>query len=194
MNRSRSVLGALGHPLLLALVGALFTVWFGPYVARQWQNHDRELEIQDQLAQQMTTATAVVVSTIQTYEFRPGLGARAVYVASYPRWDRESQAIGTKLVTYIEDGEQVRAEWREFSDRLLDLYNLADAPRDRTTRKEILGRLAAYLGRERVDTATLRKRRHRAGAYQVAWRELKYALLDARDAIQRRMLTSDVEL
>jgi hypothetical protein len=191
---------ALRHPLALSALAAGFTGWFGPTVARTWQNHDRALAIQAALVQDMSLSSSELVNRVQAYEFRPAR-SRAAYIAAFPKWDTESQVIGAKIRTYFSDSA-LASDWRDFCESMLDYYNLADLPgkQDSTLRARTLARLSTYVGRPKPDPDPLDRPPTKGSSpmthyeYQLAWRQLKYRLLDKRDAIQRRVVKADVEL
>jgi len=47
----------LSHPFLLLVVGALLTSLLLPSITRRWQDHQRRLDLQDQLVSQITRET-----------------------------------------------------------------------------------------------------------------------------------------
>lgn len=183
---------ATGHPLLIALVVAAFTAWFGPAVTREWQNHDRELALKDELVQQSTAASAKLVSAVQGHEFRPNAASTAKYEAAFAKWDEESQALGARISVYLTDPD-IAVGWRTFAERTLDFYDLAGTNAGASLRRTIVARLAAYAGLDSSDESTLVSK-HPNLAYQHAWRKLKYGLLRRRDEVQKLILTASVRL
>jgi len=133
-----------------------------PWIARRWQERQRDLEIKTELVAEIS---GLVMTTVMTmYLFRAGHTQRgedkdsqqAELLTAYKKWRVETCIIGSKLHAYFPDpskGErQIHKKWRHFSDRLTQYYesasdvaNKSDADRLEKEREELFEEKAAVI-------------------------------------------------
>src|SRR5512133_985695 len=101
------------HPLFIAFVGLAFSLGFGPWLARRWQDHQRDREIRTDLVSDMSRCIMSLVAILERQH--PG-SARKETLAKQSRtekgdsdetansiaaFDVDRCVIGTKLETYF---------------------------------------------------------------------------------------------
>src|SRR5689334_1604760 len=123
----------LSSPLLVTVVAALLGSLLLPQLTRQWQDHQKALEIQTDLVGQMSASVSSAVASARFVA--AGLVANA---SQDPRaeqrawndgdreWTTTSASIGAKLQAYF--GSRIGSEWRSFSDVVTDFVLLSAAP------------------------------------------------------------------
>ena len=85
----------LSHPFLLLVVGALLTSLLLPSITRRWQDHQRRLDLQDQLVSEITReATKFIVAAHHAHDQK--LSARP----AVETWKVESAVIQSRLFGY----------------------------------------------------------------------------------------------
>jgi hypothetical protein len=122
------------HPLFIAFVGLAFSLGFGPWLARSWQDHQREREIRTDLVTDMSRCIMNLVAILERQH--PG-SARTEAMANQSRTEKEDLdetansvaafdvdrcVIGTKLETYFlstGDTEGLAKRWTTFADELI---------------------------------------------------------------------------
>jgi hypothetical protein len=121
-------------PLMIALVGAVFTVWLGPLLTRNWQNHQKSLEVRTGLVATMSDSITGAVLTAQY--IGTGLFAKHVrdpgervalrqrgWSQGLREWRISSARIGTLLASYFP--EEIVAGWDRFRTVVTDFYRLS---------------------------------------------------------------------
>jgi hypothetical protein len=208
----------LGHPLTLLLLGGVLTAVVGPFITRAWQNHERALEVKSELVDQMSQATAALMTSVQVREFNPGVLSEREYLDAFRQWDERSQVIDARLATYFPGNEKLGVGWRDLSLALVDYFGLASyegratspkargvtrCPRD--ARPTVRGRsrfmcaIGIYLGPPWDRPGHWRMKHlfvRRIGTveYRIGWRKLKYELIDRRDQLVREVIASDASV
>lgn len=149
-DKKRSLLGVLSHPLVTLIVGAVLTSLLIPTLTRQWQDHQKELEVKTALVTDINEATAsvlgraVAVGTGRYVGERSEVDLRFEYYKGYQDWSVQSADIYGRLRAYLgsdisTDGEipsnDLPTEWRSFEGAVFGFYELmtADSPEDRDT-------------------------------------------------------------
>ena len=143
------------QPLFAALVGLTFTVGFGPWLARRWQDHQRDREVRTNLVTDMSRCIMSLVAILEQHH--PGTARKPVdyqsptvtegrdeSTKSAASFDVDRCVIGTKLETYfLSTGDKVplAKQWTIFADELIRFsdtwpISAAGAPGD-CQRKEL---------------------------------------------------------
>ena len=142
------------HPLFFTFVGLIFSLGFGPWLARRWQDHQRDREIRADLVTDMSRCIMSLVAILERQH--PG-SARKEAMANQSRtekWDLDETAnsvaafdvdrcvIGTKLETYFPstgDTEGLAERWTTFADELIRFS--ASPPTSEDQRKNLAEKL-----------------------------------------------------
>jgi hypothetical protein len=208
----------LKHPLTLLLLGGLLTAVVGPFITRTWQTHERELEVKSELVDQMSQATAALMTSVHVREFNRGRFSGNEYLDAFRQWDEQSQVIDARLATYFPGNKHLSGGWRALSLALFDYYNLGsenawkigDETRlparcserkleSLTYRPRFLCGIGRYLDGQWDQLAhwrseSLFKRQINSAKYRNGWRKLKYAMIERRDELVRQVIASDASV
>jgi hypothetical protein len=122
-RRMRGVGSALRHPALLLTAGALISSYLIPSFTRQWQDHQRELELKSELASQITESTTSII-----------LAAHIVHIDRSPSEDQRAQqtwrewrirhaVTGSRLRAYFPNSS-LAADWNGFGQELNAFYTI----------------------------------------------------------------------
>jgi hypothetical protein len=115
----------LAHPLVLLLVGGAFTAgitnYLVPSITRQWQNHDKELEIKSALVQDVNRAAFQFFETIRLIESEPPPKTLAALDRAYVSWRTSEQTFGATIQTYF-PGERIAAASENLSLTMRVVY------------------------------------------------------------------------
>jgi hypothetical protein len=122
----------LKQPLFAVLVGLAFSLGFGPWLARKWQDHQRDRQIRTDLVSEMSRC---VMSLVAVLERRHPGTARGEFLnsereaktdelaISMNTFDVDRCVIGTKLETYFvsshDEKRSLPNRWTTFADELL---------------------------------------------------------------------------
>ena len=133
----------LAHPLVVLFVGALITGLLIPWLTRQWQDRQKELEVKTKLVSDMSDSSlrliqrVVAVRILRTWlppqksghdEEAQDHRIQEQYREAFDAMNREahefivkSAVIGTNLQAYLPQSEIPR-KWSEFSDIVSRFY------------------------------------------------------------------------
>jgi hypothetical protein len=195
----------LSNPLLVTVVAALLGSWLLPQITRQWQDHQKALEIQTGLVSDMSESVSRAVSTGRF--LAAGLVARAsadrtaeqrAWNDGYREWTTTSASIGAKLRAY--SGPAVGNEWRSFTYVVTDFLQLSTSPRGADTehrRQEQV--LDIYRYRDLLNGADLKVPEWKLLAelpgkpgFQGAYAKLARGILGGQDELVQRVLDAHV--
>src|SRR5262245_57180663 len=91
---------ALQHPLLLLLVGALISSWIIPSFTRQWQDHQKELELKSDLVGKIGDAVANMVIKAQVKKASPSIIPINEFYDTWQNWESASATIASRIRAY----------------------------------------------------------------------------------------------
>lgn len=141
---------SLGHPLVLIVAGAFISSYLIPSLTRQWQNHERELEIKAVLVQEMSETTAEFVVAIKTYAFG-GFGSGQTPEGLIRDLSRDRRAFDTqqpitaaKLRAYFRKAS-LTDEWNRYGAALVSFFDVIRTT-DANFKRQKLAKLERYLG------------------------------------------------
>lgn len=118
---------SLRHPLLLLIVGAFITSFLIPSYTRQWQDHQKELELKADLADQMNTVVSSALIA-QHLELNPFYNSNnSAFTNSYKDFQISREIISSKLSLYFADARIARS-WDNLSNVLSNLYDIVSSP------------------------------------------------------------------
>jgi hypothetical protein len=181
----------LDHPLLLLLVGALVSGLLLPWLARRWQNHQKELELKTQLTTEITETVTAFAMVLQFVELGASSQTQADFDDAYREWETNSAVIASKLSVYF-GGTSLPDEWRRFSSFANDFYALAgtgEAKQTNTT--SLLKLIDASRALPDADREELKRMSARGVEKpQVEWAALKAHVLAWKDAIVKDLLSA----
>jgi hypothetical protein len=192
---SRSLPEKLVFPLAIAAATAAFAWFFGPHLTNSWQDRQQHFATKTALVDELSIASARLMSAVQTREFQPKTENDGLYLKAFRTWDTESQEIDARIATYFVGGEKIAGEWRGFVDAMRLYHNLPGQPKANGPRKDTVAHLLEYVQGQMPPAQMPAVRQalmhppdsgHKAAdvVYQDAWVKLKYALI-ARLAHQR---------
>jgi hypothetical protein len=191
----------LSNPLLITVVAALLGSWLIPQLTRDWQDHQKALEIKTGLVSEMSKSVGDAVATsrfiasglIAGAEADPHAEQRA-WNSAYRDWTSASASIGAKLEAYV--GAQVGSEWRSFADAVENVV-LLSARNDLRSRRLQVERIYDDANVRRLAGLTVKEWRQLAQprsslAFRRSYEHVTRALLARRDELVERVLDSDV--
>jgi hypothetical protein len=170
--------------LIVAIVSTLLVSIAIPKLTRQWQDHQKMLEIQTSLVGSMSRSVsdAVVSGRLLASGLYQGRQWQRVYNDTVRNWSVEGSVTGASLEAYF-PGSNIGTEWRVYGFVVGD-YLLLAAPS--ASRVEQVGEIRRYVPGLRLDWPALV--RGRGQAFQDTYRGLSLALLDRRDVLIREVL------
>lgn len=135
----------LSHPLVVLFVGAIITGLLIPWLTRQWQDRQKELEIKTKLVSDISESTMTILKRIEavrvTKTWLPRRksdddtdtkynGIRKQYREAYEAMNSaahefavRSAVIGTNLEAYLPNSE-IPQKWSDFADIVYRFYAL----------------------------------------------------------------------
>jgi hypothetical protein len=121
-KRHISPTNILSHPLILLLVGAGITGLLVPDITNQWQNHQKELELKTDLANQISRAVANMIISARLIQIT-GFISSSDYGSAYVAWETAKSSIGSQIEAYFPNTE-IKQEWDNLSAAVTDFVNL----------------------------------------------------------------------
>ncbi len=188
--RGRALRDWLGNPLIVAVVTTALASLVVPQLTRQWQDHQKALEIQTGLVSSMSKSVsdAVVSGRMIASGVFPAGGSQLAYNVAVRSWSIESSVAGAKLEAYF-PGTGVGDDWRSYGDAVTN-YLLLTGKVD-GYRPSVVASLRAYGElpgtRPPIDWRAL-EARNAGAAFQQSYVLLGFALLDRRDTLVKRVL------
>jgi hypothetical protein len=118
-----AILKSLSHPLLLLIVGAIITSLIIPNFTRQWQDHQKELELKTNLVSEISDAVASLLAKTQITKVIVSTPYKELHDA-YEIWESASAVIESKLEAYFSDSSLPQL-WSNYSAILGDFAFLS---------------------------------------------------------------------
>ena len=108
----------LSHPLVLLLIGGAFTAgitnYLVPSITRQWQNHDKELELKSGIVTKINGAAFGFFESIRSIEYAAKPKTLEPLDRAYVRWLTSTAVISAEMNTYFPS--------RAFNNDFTELY------------------------------------------------------------------------
>ena len=144
----------LKHPLVIACLGALFAAFLLPFVTRQWQDRQKELELKqglvDQIATTTTTAVRRGVSLIQGQTRaaggETGEEPAEVYALLRNSWLINRASARSRITTYFPD---LQSCWYAYERVVADFLGLVDGTA--AGRRGRAPAISEYINKEQPD-------------------------------------------
>lgn len=188
--RAAAVREWLGNPLLVAVVSTVLAALVIPQLTRQWQDHQKALEIQTGLVGSMSqTASDAVISARLLASRGPTSAAQGALERSTRSWSVQSSVIASKLRAYF-PGTDIGDRWSAYADGVTDYLQLY-ASVDRY-RPLVVAQIRA-LGLPRTSPPVrwdVLTARNSGPAFVQSYTLLGFALLDRRDQLVRDVLAA----
>jgi hypothetical protein len=191
----------LGNPLLVTVVAAVLGGLLIPHITRQWQNHEKALEIKTGLVTEMSESASrtvmsgrfIAAGLLEEAALDPSAGQRA-WNDGYQAWTTSSASIGAKLEAYFA-GSDLGAEWRSFANVVTDFFDLSAAPS--AGRRAEVREILLYPELPKNLRLSARDRRaletsNSSAAFHSAYDALGRGLLQRRDELVQRVLDGSV--
>lgn len=116
--------------MILLIVGAIISSLIIPYYTRQWQDHQKELELKTNLSDEINKAISdVTVAADYRLSSPNGTG-----IGIIKNWDVSKAMISSKIKAYFSDTQLTR-NWENLSSAVSALYEIVGPlpPRNDTT-------------------------------------------------------------
>jgi len=110
----KGVLGmgkALGHPLVLLVVGAVLSGLLVPQLTQRWQDQRKALEIKAELVERVTRAVSDIFTATQFAQVGATSQSQADLDAAYRAWQRDKAVLTSLLGAYFRN-PSVDDAWR----------------------------------------------------------------------------------
>ena len=179
----------LGNPLLVAVVGTVLASLVIPSLTRQWQDHQKQLDIQTSLVGSMSSSVSdALVSGRMIASGVFATGVQGAYNDSFRAWQVQSSVDAARLAAYYPD-VPIADDWREYATivgNYLQLTTRVDG-----FRPGIVAQLRGYGALPRTTPAirwAALARRNSGGAFLDSYIALSFALGERRDELVREVL------
>lgn len=168
----------LDNDLFLLLLGAVLTL-LGAYLARRWQEHQKGLELKDELAGDLSESIVRIVKAVQHYrEHDQESDSRDDLKSEAREWEIKRAILGAKLEAYF-PGTGISCDWRKYQEVMCFFYTFELENKDieeSDDRKELL--------REWKSVGTLRLR---------GWNDTYNAIMLVKSDFIRRVLQTPIQ-
>ena len=190
--RGRALREWLGNPLVVAVVSTVLVSWAIPQLTRDWQDHQKALEIQTGLVGTMSESVsdAVISGRMIASRLYPAGGAQPAYNAAVRSWAVQSSVTAAKLEAYFPDSG-LGEDWRRYGDVVGDYLLLSGAVDG--YRPTVVAQIQHYPDLPRPQSPirwTTLATRNSGALFQQSFVEVGFALLERRDALVKRVLAA----
>ena len=117
--RKEHLKSALSNPMLLLIIGAIISSVIIPYYTRQWQDHQKELELKTNLSDEINKAISDILVSADYRISTPSNDT----VAVVKNWDISKAMISSKIKAYFSD-IHIAQNWDNLSSAISALYNI----------------------------------------------------------------------
>ena len=194
----------LSHPLVVLFVGAIITGLLIPWLTRQWQNRQKELELKTEIVSGISESTVNLLTCVGAVRvLRTWLPQNApddkappraekirrrydeawdVMNRAYHEYEVKSAVILTKLKAYLPETE-IPSKWVDFSYIVKGFYALEgihDVQKHRQFKDELREKLSGLLNLESMVGED--------------WNEMFNKILTAQDELIEKILKSRIPL
>jgi hypothetical protein len=134
---------ALGHPLVLLVIGALLSGLLVPRLTQRWQDQRKALEIRAELVERVTRVVSDIFTATQFAQVGATSQTQADFDAAYRNWQRDKAVLTALLGAYFRDSG-VDDAWRRVRT-LATAYYVQIGIHDDERRRAYLQTVAAGL-------------------------------------------------
>jgi hypothetical protein len=175
----------MGNPLVVAVVSTLLVSLAIPQLTRQWQDHQRALELQTSLVSSMSSSAsdAVISARMLAGGLYSGGEWQRRYNAALRSWSTDSSVVKAKLEGYF-PGTGIGGDWRSYGFAVTGYLQVAAPVAGADARIDSLRRLVPAAG---IDWRALSRRSN--PGFQEAYAVLGFALLDRLDTLVHDVLS-----
>jgi hypothetical protein len=194
-------LQSLAHPIVLLCVGAAISGYLIPYITRQWQDHQKELEVKIGLVSQISDSVTTLAMIVQFTEIDAKGQIQEDFIRENREWEIKRAVIGSQLLAYF-PGTQIGHDWDIYSNIVAifsDLTKIIEEERRKKHLQEIQRYFTKVQSPIHWDINILSKReeiRLRAPEeqenYKVNWLALKQQILEQKNDFIQRILKSHI--
>jgi hypothetical protein len=114
---------ALNHPLLLLVVGALISSYIIPFYSREWQDHQKELELKSDLVGKIGDAVTNMVIKTQAKKAVVSIPYEEFY-DTWQTWESASATIASRIRAYFYSSP-LTEQWNNYSKIVTDFAFLS---------------------------------------------------------------------
>jgi hypothetical protein len=140
-SNKQSLKKGLSHPLLLLVAGAIFTSLLFPYITRQWQTNEKQMEVKSELVDELNEAVANTLTSYRLSQGPYGANTTAKIIDSVVQWQISRNTIGSKLDLYFPSDSQIRSNWSDLSNAIEAMRGIAANSRGESGMCNRLGRV-----------------------------------------------------
>lgn len=187
------------QPFLLLIATAAISGTLVPYVTRQWQLKEKELEIKSELVTSMNRAISSFEREIQAFEVRKVQSGNKKFEPlneAYAEWQVQSSELSGKIRAYF---PQAAPDWNAHVKVIDELYALTgtNVPELRKTRVDAL---KAYVKDASIDWDALADTGETwssvedARPFERAWFALRDKLSETKDRIVSKILVTMIAI
>jgi hypothetical protein len=183
---------ALRHPFVMLLATALISQLLIARITQGWQDHQRQNEVKAQLVTQSGQAVGSMLVAAQFDEFGGAAQSQEEINRAFKEWEIGQVVLSTRIRAYFADPD-LATSWDAFARMIT--YTYASGARAQGFRKEHLVELREYLRAGGVNWSALEtgySDKAKFGEYNLAWFQLKEALLQRYGRVTQRILDANV--
>lgn len=186
----------LANPLVVTVVAAFLGSYLIPQITRNWQDHQKALEIKTGLVSQMSESVSGAVATGRfiAADLVPPASQQRAWNDGYRDWTTASASIGAELRAYV--GRQIGSDWRSFADVVTNFFLLSADTESRSRRLQVGAimtdrELRRHVHLTREGWAALRTPKSNPD-FRLVYPELARGILEREAELVQRVLDSDV--
>jgi hypothetical protein len=178
-------------PVIVVILTAVVSGYLVPSITKQWQDHERALEIKISLVETINSEVMQILLATQLAQKK--FIEQKDFDNAYRIWEVQRAVIAGKLRAYFERGD-VASEFEALANAITEFYALTGTtePKYRSKRINVL---RSYFGDGATDwrqLGDLNLRRTNWYEWEIAWWGVRQACLERKDAIIQYVLSTPV--
>ena len=200
------------HPLVILLAGAIISGVLIPFFTKNWQNHQKSLDIKNDLVTEISKTVTTMMINVQyflenTKKRSDGeqIEEQQKYNDNYKNWTIAKDIITSRLEAYFPT-QNITQQWKKYTAVINDVYALSTI-NEKSKRKDKINKIKKYLNTSKSETMTdqinwdMLEDRENAikdgeiftEEYLDNWWNLKKSILDAENVIIQDIIKKPIQ-
>jgi len=200
------------HPLVILLVGAVISGVLIPFFTRSWQNHQKSLDIKNDLVTEISkTVTTMMINVQYFLENMKKMSKeeeqkiQQKYNNDYKNWSIAEEIISSRLEAYFPT-QNIIQQWKEYTEIINNIYTLSTTD-EKSKRPQKINEIKQYLNAQASETTInqinwdmledrkkyINEKGEFTNEYLDNWWKLKKLILNAENSIIQDVIKKPIQ-
>lgn len=200
------------HPLVILLVGSIISGVLIPFFTKNWQNHQKSLDIKNDLVTEISKTITTMMINVQYFLENTKIRSneeiqetQQKYNDDYKKWSIEENIIASRLEAYFPT-QNILQQWKKYTQIINYIYALSTTD-EKLKRQEKINKIKEYLNSQEPKTTINQinwdmlenRKKYTDGEgrfkndYLDNWWKLKSLILDAENSIIQDIIKKPIQ-